>query len=297
MSSSSDQPSAERATRPEAALAKPLTERVTFAEHWRKGWDALAGDRVETPEDGAPPLSLALIYLRQASALDAQLYAQGYIDLRHTSPISWYGTHPFGTGVLVEIQEGGDGRAYAPALIERFTAAQAEEDDPVIQVVLETGGTRKLWVELQAGNISTLVLPESNTDVAEDIPRRERLQRIVPRSTRRTLNLAAGAAGISFLALVFGLALLPGASVVEIPDYSLHKNAPLEALTQPPPPDMRITGYMFDKGVWVALHEPIPDHARPSLAKHVEAETPVAPPVVVAPIDDEDSAYALEGEL
>lgn len=110
----------------------------------------------------ARPIRLIIGYLPEVSRRDAIEFAQGiaskYFDQQG---LTYYGAFEHDNGFIYEVQEGGDGRGYAPAIAEYFSTLGPFDSQRVDCVVIATA-TRKAQVQRQREGLSCILLPQSS---------------------------------------------------------------------------------------------------------------------------------------
>lgn len=241
-------------------------------------WFLVAEADVAAPGSDSLPIELNFEYLRNVSKVDALLYAQGCAAKLHKSRLSWYGVFPFMGGFLVELHDGGSGKAFAPALVEAFganaeTAAQLPEGElPVFSAVLPTAGARSIMVELAATSVVTLVMPEHHEVPVSQLPRTATLTRLQSSAGLRALRVSMATTVFSLSLLGLILLLSPGAHRVALVDNNLTPDSPLPALNQPVPPDHKQVALTYKDGKWDVLLEAKPAETMPSLRNVADAK-------------------------
>lgn len=106
------------------------------------------------------PLSLHLELLKNVSERDAQEYANGFVLNRTVSSQSSFGVFEFADGYIVEVQEGGDAKAYTPALLtalEVAKQAQAVPTDVPLRVRIQTA-KHDVYVSITPDSLSSMVM-------------------------------------------------------------------------------------------------------------------------------------------
>lgn len=162
------------------------------------------------------PVSLLLEYLNNVSEDDAREYALGYIESNATSKTVFYGVFPHARGYVVEIQEGGSGQAFTPALLQALNAPEFKEQKPLVRAKLLTG-QKELFVSVTPTHLSTMVLPRG-ADIAFDLncqPSDSPLAPITFDHTKRFLGAAKSLFGVSIAILVLALLFQPSSPVLK----------------------------------------------------------------------------------
>lgn len=102
------------------------------------------------------PISLVVYHLEGVSKKDAMAAARGYVERNITSLDEAYtSVRRYGQGYLVEIQEGGEGESYLPALVAHLDARPEGEE-----AVIDLAGRQAVFTR-EFGKINSLLLPES----------------------------------------------------------------------------------------------------------------------------------------
>lgn len=244
-----------------------------------------------------PPIGLHFEYLRNVSKLDALFYAQGFAASQNKSLLSWYGVFPLNDGFLVEVQDGGSGKAYGPALIEAYgdrvkDAGSAEL--PLLSAVIVAASGRGVMVEVTPSSVVTWTLPESDVaPVASGLQRTSQLALRRQADGLQQLRVALTVCASSFLVLGLSILFSPGAHEVTLLDDNLAVESPLQALDRPVPPDKRAVAVRYIKGEWTVELADRPVDTRPSLREkskkaNESSNAPVAP--VGAAVESKEAA-------
>lgn len=156
-------------------------------------------------ETGA--LHLAIGWLEPGSSRrDAVDYARGYAQKYFDSvDACWYVVMPFMDGWFYEVQEGGSGRSYLPAVAKALAAG---EEDRWVRV-----GTRVMSIGLREGRPFCVLMSESDsrslTDDTKRLQATTPMQRVIKRGTGMLLSGTVVAfSGLLFLLATSGFYLL-----------------------------------------------------------------------------------------
>lgn len=219
---------------------------------------------MELADNQLVPIQLLLGWLPKVAVKDARLYVSGLAD-KHCQSMrdSGYLLVPFDNGWAYEVQEGGPGKAYLPAILKTFTEAR-KAGMPVEEVerfVIETT-TRRVQVEIQPEGFTTVMLPESAlTPATQGLTPETTLMSLAPE--RRSVLFIGGvvlAAGV----LAFAAALIwkyqpqltPNAPVVSFGKGSLAYDQWNMLASTPTPPGTMVTKLEYAKGKWDVVKGP-----------------------------------------
>lgn len=146
-------------------------------------YSRLKGERatVSFKADGSKalplPIKVLIGYLPGVTKQDALEYALG-VSARNMDQVSlvYYNAWPLGDGYAYEIQEGGSGLAFVPAILRHFESLGPFDARESANVVIETA-TRRVRVNRMASGLSALQLPRSADDqVSEWLTPKEKLK-------------------------------------------------------------------------------------------------------------------------
>lgn len=146
----------------------------------RRLFNRLKGERDYVPEPGKErplPIKLLIGYLPGVTKADAMEYAHG-VAARNTDQVSlvYLNAWPVAEGYAYEIQEGGTGYAYLPAVLRYFESLGPFDATQQAHVIVNTA-TRKVRINRMASGISALLLPSSaDMPVSDWLQPRERLK-------------------------------------------------------------------------------------------------------------------------
>ena len=158
------------------------------------------------------PIRLLVGYLPEVSASDALSYAEGIAD-KHCEQIdiAYFDAYPYGTGFAYEVQEGGSGKGYLPAILAYFKDQGQFEQGEASGVFVNTT-SRTIKISRTREGISALILPESAIEKTTDWL--EPGLKLRPAIKKRTNYLIAGAT-----LFATGLLVLAGAYATRIQPY------------------------------------------------------------------------------
>lgn len=219
---------------------------------------------MEVADNQLIPLRLLIGWLPKVSVRDARLYVTGLADKHcQSARDTGYLLVPFDNGWAYEVQEGGAGKAYLPALLKVFSEARKQETplDEVDRFVIETS-SRRVQVELQPEGFSAVYLPESAlTPATQGLIAETPLRTLVPE--RRSVLFIGGAilaAGVlSFAASLiwrYQPQLTPNAPVVSFGKGSLAYDQWNLLVSTPIPPGTMVTKLEYTKGKWDVVKGP-----------------------------------------
>lgn len=140
-----------------------------------------AAKRPKPSAQAAPPIQLILGYLPEVTARDAMEYALGMADKHLIQPgLGYVGVFAFSDGFVYELQEGGTGRAFTPAILQYFNSHGPWTAGEAHRVVIQTAA-RKLEVVRNRAGLESALLPESSEDAVSEIEVTDKLTSLVPR--------------------------------------------------------------------------------------------------------------------
>lgn len=186
-------------------------------------------EKTESKKQGAPyaksfPISVVLEYLHKVTKEDAQEYALGYVNSTMRSNKLFYGVFPFGEGFIVEMHEGGAGKAFSPSLFaaidEAITQGRDLEKTP-LKVVVRSGKEQHLYLSLTSTTLTALSLPKG-LHIDSDItaaPSESSLIKAKVSHGVRLMSVTGGLVGISFIAFLvasFNSAQMPSISIDQV---------------------------------------------------------------------------------
>lgn len=229
----------------------------------------------QDPEQGLAnrPVRLVIGYLPEVSKRDAFEYAQGVAEKYFDQPgIGYVNAFEHANGYLFEVQEGGNGKAYAPAIVDYFENEGEFEPARQDRVVIQTGHRKVQILRLREG-MTSVVLAESSSAPVDDWLKPTKA--LVPLLNRRTMLLKAGAA-----VMMTGLiALLSTGMYFRVQQF--------EPFT--PPASEKISTALLPRSQWQKL-ESVPANSYVKAirfrndkweAPEIVTEAPPAPPPVV----------------
>lgn len=112
-------------------------------------------------KDVSPPLNVAVGWLEGVSKKDAAIYAKEFVDRWFTAKeISFYNIAPFEGGYFYEVQEGGSGQSYLPAIVDALQAMQDKENERV----WFPSGSRAFMVSYHDGLPLGMLLSEQESE-------------------------------------------------------------------------------------------------------------------------------------
>lgn len=135
------------------------------------------------------PVRLHLEHLKGVSEDAAFQYSRGYARKHATAPDIYYGITPYDNGYIIEVHEGGPGRAYAPSVLD----ALREHDGGRVEIQT---GTQSLIVTIEGNRLVTLTTapggPTLNIATNGKVgPSRKKLLVYVPRPFRQAMLATA----------------------------------------------------------------------------------------------------------
>jgi hypothetical protein len=107
------------------------------------------------------PIRVLLGYFPEISKKDALEYAQGVAEKHFEQPgMVHYGAFEYDTGFIYEVHEGGEGKAFTPAILKYFKSQGPFKTGEHLSAVIKTA-TRLVEVQRLRDGIATILLPES----------------------------------------------------------------------------------------------------------------------------------------
>lgn len=188
-----------------------------FKARLRHLYAKLSAKKAEQHENSSPlpperdrhtrPVSVHFEYLQNVSKTDAIEYALGHLRSRSRSSRTFYGVFAFGNGFIVELHEGGAGKAYLPAILAQMQEAPRDFEAYPLKVRLQSG-QESWYLRITTSSFSCMALPEGmNFDTDMEAPvSEEALQRAEFRHSRRLLRASGGLLLVSLM--VYGGSLL-----------------------------------------------------------------------------------------
>lgn len=210
------------------------------------------------PDEKKLPLQLLFGWLPKVGVKDAKTYMQGLADKHCQNPAATgYLLLPFDSGWAFEVQEGGDGTAFLPSILQVFQEAR-KADTPLEEVerfVIETAG-RKLQLEMQQEGFTTVRLPESSTASASaGLEATTALTPLLP-ERRGVLFTGIGIFTLGVLALTVATLwryqpqLSPAPQVISTARNAVPLDQWNALVATQPPPGMMITKLEYKDGKW-----------------------------------------------
>lgn len=146
----------------ESAETQPAEAKNPFRRLFRRS-RGTEPTEVAADEPRIRPIRLVMGYLPEVSRRDAIEYAQGiaskYFDQQG---LAYYGAFEHANGFVYEVQEGGDGKAYAPGILQHFEE-QGPFDSQRVDSVVVASATRMVQVQRLREGLSCVLLPQTAT--------------------------------------------------------------------------------------------------------------------------------------
>jgi hypothetical protein len=230
---------------PDTASAKP-------ASKWRR----LFGRKTHDSGEHQLPIRLLAGFLSEVSERDAREFARGLAQKYcENLSIAYIDVFRFGSGWVYEVQEGGAGRAYLPAVIEHFLAQGEYEQGKSVAVVLRTA-SRLVKVERTRDGLTATQLPEQAQETPAEWVRPT--LKMAPAISTMLPLLVIGGAFAATGALAFGAANLarvqpympPPAPKTERVDLSRLPHAQTRLLSNLRGEEDYVTALIYQNGTW-----------------------------------------------
>lgn len=218
-------------------------------------WARLLRRRAADPTEQRLPIRLLVGFLPEVTERDAREFARGIAEKYcENLSIAYVDVAQYGTGWAYEVQEGGSGRAYLPAVLQYFKAQGEHEPGKSVSVIVRTA-TRLVKIERTRDGLSATQLPETAQEDASDWVKPTLKMSPVISTMLPVLVLGGTFAGTG--ALAFGIANLgriqpympPPAPRTERVDLSLMPHAQWPRLTNLQPGDY-VVALTYENGRW-----------------------------------------------
>lgn len=132
---------------------------------------------METPQSptdtatSSAPVVVHLEHLRNVGENDAREYALGLLERRTVSKKCFYSVFAFASGFIVEVHEGGEGKAFTPKVLEAWRAYEETDESAPLRLKIVTG-RYDVFVSMTEQGLSTLLMPkgeEITTDAVVEV--------------------------------------------------------------------------------------------------------------------------------
>lgn len=185
--------SSTEATHPEQpALAEEVVEEAApvKASRWSKAVAKFKPRREDASRPVALPIRVVMGYLPEVTERDAREYAMGMAE-KHFAQMGLvhFAAYAYDSGFVYEVHEGGDGRAYAPAIIDYFKSQGPYRPGENVKVHIRTGSRMVEVLRLRDG-LACVILPEQSE--VEETPWLRPTKTMSPGLHRRTGFFYAG---------------------------------------------------------------------------------------------------------
>lgn len=243
----------------------------------------LAG-RTDSARPRELPIRILMGFLPSVTAGDAAEFALGVAEKNFDQPgIAFFDAFAYKDGYVYEVHEGGEGKAYAPAVIRHFKALPEFAAGESHAVVIPTA-TRSVRIERTRAGLQTVLLPESSTQApSEGLAPTVKMR---PAISKRTGVLIGGA--VLFVSGFFGLLFsliaripvyeAPPAVPVERVDYARLPSAQWQRLLLVPP-ERYVKALRYENGAWRIEDAPIGERD----ATNAQADGPPPLPELALP--------------
>jgi hypothetical protein len=250
----------------------------------------------------AVPIRMLIGYLPNASERDALEYTLGLVYKHFTQiGISHYDVFPYQDGFVYEAQEGGNGRAYTPAILSKFDSSGPYNPAIPCSIVIATS-TRLVQIQRNRVGLEAVWLPEgASTTPTPDIVDSVELRPVI---NKRTGFLVASATLFltGFIAMIIsGIAFrlqpydTPTTKEESITYASLPIGQYRQVISNFSSTSQRIVKVEYKNGVWQAPEVEKIEAPKPAVPAITASAPQGSSPVASAPITSPASPLASSG--
>lgn len=152
-----------------------------------------------------PPVSLRIEHLSHVSKEDALEYATGYLKSSMNSSRLFYGVFAFGSGFIVELHEGGSGKAFTPSILNAIQQYPERDFNSAPLKAVIPSGKGNLFISVKSDTLSALELPQGrfiDVDLQATLSEHS-LIRAQFRHSRRLLSASAALLSLSMMVFLW----------------------------------------------------------------------------------------------